>query len=484
MSRQLVLGVDLGTHGVRILAVDASGKIYCQSAREYERVIEVGGIQEQPMQPVKDALWEAIRDITSRLEPDAHIEGIGITHQRGTVVSLDAAGQVVGNALCDSDTRSWVQAKQLQENIGAEQLYLQTGCPPLPFNGLTKILYRLSNQPEYAHKVKIWASVQDWAVLQLTGSLKGSAASALRLGVLDVQNRQTYAKNILLQSGLNLDDLPSLCEFNTVLGRVTGDAAGQTGLPAGIPVFPVPGDQPASVLGCGKMEENVGVINLGTSFLISFPRKTFPKNGFRHLCTAEILPEDWYALELGGGAGTNVLDWMRNVLFESSSLSDFISLQNTSVPGSNGLRIIPRWWSAFDKNITGSIKGLQSCHTRGDMVRAAMEGLVCEVKLSWEKLEQAVGDSPDTVVVFGGASQNKLLCQILADTLKKPVYRPGTTEASALGAALCATLGLNWFDSVAHAAESLTELCDPCEPDPRHFDIYEDIYAAYKSEVS
>jgi len=480
----IVLGIDLGTHGIRILAVDVSGRIHCQSARIYERIVRIGGIQEQPLEPVKNALWTAIKEITNRLEPDVWIKGIGITHQRGTVIGLDAVGQVVGNAICDSDTRSWKQAKQLQEVIGVEQLYLQTGCPPLPFNGLTKILYLFSEQPERADKVKTWASVQDWAVFQLTGSLNGSAASALRLGVLDVQNRHQYAKKLLMKLGLDLDGLPPILDFNTVLGRVSNEVSEQTGLPIGTPIFPVPGDQPASVLGCGKVEERVGVINLGTSFLVSFARENFPKNGFHHLCTAEILPEDWYALELGGGAGTNVLDWMRNELFQISSLSEFIALPNTSEPGANGLRIIPRWWSAFDKSVTGSIKGLQCCHTRGDMVRAAMEGLVCELKLSWEKLEQVVEDVPDTVVVFGGASQNNLLCQILADTLKKPVYRTRTTEASALGAALCASVGLGWYSSVAQAAEKLTGLCNQCEPNPRNFGLYQDIYSEYKSQVS
>lgn len=480
---QIVLGIDLGTHGVRILAVDALGRIHGQSVRDYERVVGAGGIQEQPMEPVRQALWAALRDLVTRLGPGKDVRGIGITHQRGTVIGLDEARQVIGNAICDSDTRSWKQARQLQEDIGTESYYLQTGCPPLPFNGLTKILYFLTDQPEQAGKVVTWASVQDWAVLQLTGNLKGSAASALRLGVLDVRGRRDYARNVLARYRISPTHFPELCDFNTVLGQVSEEASNQTGLPVGTPVFPVPGDQPASVLGCGMVDENVGMINLGTTFLISFPRKNFPEKGFRHLCTAEILPEDWYALELGGGAGTNVLDWMRNVMFEIPSLSDFISLADKSVPGAHGLRIIPRWWSAFDKNITGAINGLQCSHTRGDMVRAAMEGLVCEVKLCWEKLEEVVAESPERIVVFGGASQNDLLCQIIADSLKKPVYRARTKEASALGAAICAAVGSGWFSTFAGAAEKMTGLCNLCEPDPRNFALYEDIYHSYQLEV-
>jgi len=480
---KIVLGIDLGTHGVRILAVDSLGTIHGQSARDYDRVVMAGGIQEQPMEPVKQALWTALKDVVSRLQPGLDIHGIGITHQRGTVIGLDVTDKAVGNAICDSDTRSWEQARQLQEDIGAESYYLQTGCPPLPFNGLTKILYLLEEQPERAGKVATWASMQDWAVLQLTGKINGSALSALRLGVLDVQSRQKYARKVLSRYHIDPAHLPPICEFNTELGKVTEEVAAQTGLPVGTPVFPVPGDQPASVLGCGTVDESVGVINLGTTFLISFPRKGFPENGFRHLCTAEILPEGWYALELGGGAGTNVLDWMRDVLFEIPSLSKFISLSDRSVPGANGLRIVPRWWSAFDKNITGAIKGLQCSHTRGDMVRAALEGLVCEVELCWEKLEQVVDSSPDRVVVFGGASQNDLLCQIIADTLRKPVYRARTTEASALGAAICAGMGVGWFSAVSDAAVKMTGLCGLCEPDPQNFEIYESIYNGYKLEV-
>lgn len=475
---ELVLGIDLGTHGARVLAVDRRGVIYGQGSSDYLRRTNDEGLQEQPLDPVWDAFCMAVKQCAANLTSDQRITGMAVTHQRGTVAALDESGKALGPAICDSDMRSLPQAQSLAERIGTQHLYTLTGCPPLSFNGLTKILWWLQHSPP-DQRINTFASVQDWAVLRLTGQALSSPGSALRLGVLDISDWSRYAEELLVELGLNPNRLMPLRPYNQALGSLTTKAAAEMGLQPCIPVFPSPGDQPAAMLGTGAIVEQDAVINLGTSFLISFPHPDFPAGGADYLCTLETLPDHSYAIELGTGVGTNILDWLRDELLQIPSVHELASLADRSPPGARGLRIFSHWWPALVGDSSCQFHNLRSIHTRADIVRATIEGLACEVRWSWEQLQNAVNDAPGKSFVFGGASQHDLLCQILSNTLNIPACRTITPEASALGAAISAATGVGWYASLRETASSMTKLEETFYPTSSESRFYNQVYNDY-----
>jgi sugar (pentulose or hexulose) kinase len=478
---ELVLGIDLGTHGTRVLAVDAQGTLHARGVQLYKRDIQSGGIQEQPLGPVWRALCDAIRQTLTGLGPNERVIGLAATHQRGTVVALDADHHPIAPAVCDSDTRSVPYAQWLAEHIGAERLYHLTGCPPLVFNGLTKILWWRAEKPQEATKVKYWTSLQDWIVLQLTGRAVSHPGAALRMGVLDIQEPKRYADELLGALELGGYFMP-LVGWNRPLGRISTAAAQETGLESGIPVFAAPGDQPAAVLGTGALARGDAVINLGTSFLISIPTDSFVPQGGRLNCTLEVLPADAYALELGSGAGANVLDWLWTTLFELAPVEELMAYATASHRGARGVRVMPLWWGALDSQLTGGISGLRSDHTRADVVRATLEGLACEVRWIWERITSAFGRAPEGVALCGGLSRNDLFCQILTDTLERPLYRVTTADASAFGAAVSAAVGLNWYTSVREAARGMSCRRHEFVSDDAGVTFFQNRYQQYLSE--
>ncbi len=475
----LVLGIDLSTHGVKVLAVDATGKIHAQAEAGYARTVLPEGVQEQPLEPVEAAFFQAIRQVIKSLAPGERINGLAVTHQRGTVIGLDDDNLPLGPAVCDSDMRSWPQARSLADHIGAATLYERTGCPPLPFNGLTKILWWQQERPESARRVAHWISVQDWAVHLLTGELLTSPGSAMRMGVLDIHNPLSYATDLLEKLDIPLETFLPLRPFGQPIGFICSKAARTSGLPEALPVFPAPGDQPAAVLGTGALANLAAAINLGTSFLLSFPVNDYVPPSLNNLYTLEVLPDGCYALELGEGAGTNVLDWLRLTLLELPSVDSLNELAGKSQPGAHGLVVIPHWWAALNDKSAGVIYGLTSSHTRADLVRATLEGLAYEMRIMWEKLATASGSNPTQVYVCGGAARSDLLCNILAAVLDRPVQRGETAEASALGSAMAAAVGLRWFPNHSSAAKAFCRLETRFIPKQEECNYYRERYQNY-----
>jgi sugar (pentulose or hexulose) kinase len=480
MRNDLVLGIDLSTHAVKVVAVSADGELCAVSQSGYERLITAGGVQEQPLEPVWAAACQALHTVLDGLEHRTRIAGLSITHQRGTLIGIDIHGNPLGPAICDSDTRSWDQCRWLEKEVGGNWLYQRTGCPPMPFNGLTKILWWLREQPETGYQVAHWLSVQDWMVWKLSGALHSSPGSALRMGLLDIQQPLSYAGDVLSLTSIVPETLPSLVPFGHPLGTVSSNASNETGLPAGLPIFPAPGDQPAALAGSGALNIQAALANLGTSFLLSFPVDQFVPPLPTGRYTLEVLPGNTYALELGKGAGTNVLDWLRHNLLAVPGLAAFNELEASSPPGANGLYVVPHWWAIHDEQHAGRIEGLRSHHTRADVVRATLESLVYEIRRSWEELEMTGVLLPAQIVVCGGASNDEILCQIIADVLSLPVFRPVTTEASALGAAISAALGLDWFDNLKTAAAHMAHCQKWLQPEPSRAAFYQDAYRNYR----
>jgi len=479
MRENVVIGLDLSTHGAKALAVSKTGNVVALAEKGYHRIVGVDGSHIQPMEEMADAVIESLRGLTEKLGTSIRIEGMSITHQRGTLIGADEYGNPVVPTVCDSDTRAWQQAKHIQDAYPRQKLFNRTGCPPVPFNGLMKILWWYQQNPQQAALVRWWMSVQDWAVWLLSGCFNSSPGSAMRMGVLNIHQPFEYEEQLLEELHIPLETFLSLKPFGKEVGSVSSKMSDLTGLPPGLPIFPAPGDQPAAVLGTNATGLQAATINLGTSFLLSFVLQRTEIQPGEIFSTLEILPENYYALEYGEGAGTNILDWLRNNLLAINSIDALNKIAGDSKRGASGVVVVPHWWAIMDTNRCGIITGLRSHNTRGDVVRATYEGLAYEVRICWEKLAGITGESPSSVAVCGGASQNDLFCSILASVVNKPVYRTACKEASAFGAAITAAAGVGWNSSVFTAAEQMVHVETTIPPDLDDSKFYKDSFQNY-----
>jgi sugar (pentulose or hexulose) kinase len=479
MPENVVIGLDLSTHGAKALAVTQTGDVVALAEKKYHRTIGLDGSHIQSMQEMTSAVIACMKAITEAVGDSVKFEGMSITHQRGTLIGADELGNPVVPTVCDSDTRAWQQAKQIQASYPRQELFNRTGCPPVPFNGLMKILWWYEQYPHQAALVRWWMSVQDWAVWLLSGHLNSSPGSAMRMGILNIRQPLLHEEQLLNELNIPSGKLLPLTPFGQIVGNVSSRMSELTGLPFGLPIFPAPGDQPAAVLGTNATGLHAATINLGTSFLLSFVLQKNEIQPGEVFSTLEVLPENRYALEYGEGAGTNILDWLRNNLLAVNSFVSINKIARKSERGARGVVVVPHWWAIMDTDRCGTITGLRSHNTRGDVIRATYEGLAYEVRICWEKLVGITGDSPSSVTVCGGASQNDLFCDILANVLNKPVYQTVCKEASAFGAAITAAAGIGWNSSVFSAAEKMVGVETTIPPNMDDYDFYKDGFQNY-----
>jgi sugar (pentulose or hexulose) kinase len=168
-----------------------------------------------------------------------------------------------------------------------------------------------------------------------------------------------------------------------------------------------------------------------------------------------------------------------NTLFPVESVEYLCELGSHSPTGAKGIRVIPQWWSALHEG-GGSILGLKPFHEKEDILRATLEGLAFEVRWALNHLQSITGNYTTKVGVFGGASQNEFFCQLLSNILELEIVRSKTPEASALGAAICAAVGLGWFKTTSEACESMTQVKDSFHPQGGESILYRKEYKIYR----
>ena len=184
----LILGLDAGTHGVRVLALDPVRRsIIASVGRDYPRTC-AAGVQEMSPQVLWQMCALALEDILKSLPAGARVEALGITHQRGTVIPVDEAGRALGPALCDSDSRAATAEELASLGLDTETYYQCTGCPFVSFNGMAKILWARFHAPALYEKAAAWLSPQDYLISVLTGHVTVTEGSASRNGCLLIRD--------------------------------------------------------------------------------------------------------------------------------------------------------------------------------------------------------------------------------------------------------------------------------------------------------
>ncbi len=477
----LILGYDAGTHGVRALAYDTDQQaIVAAASADYQR-ITAPGIQE--LEPRR--LWQAFCEVTGRLAealPEgAAAQALAITHQRGTVLPVDAALQPLANAMCDSDGRALTAAELADYGVSAAAYYRKTGCPFVSFNGAAKILWCHKNKPELYAQAAAWLSPQDYLASRLCGRLVQSAGSALRNGLYDIEGRQA-AEGLFPALGANQPNLGLSCvEPGGCLGRV--EAATELPLLAGAAVVAAPGDQPAALLGCGAVGQNQIAINMGTTYVASMAAAA-PAFDPEGLVTVEVLPEGVYGPEFGTGAGGQFMDWFSTLLLGHMPVATeewrgLDALAQGAPAGAEGLLAVPLLWQVTSAGVQGRFANLAVFHSRSHLMRAVYEGLCYEARLSVERLERVCGRTADAVKVFGGMSENRCFLEILSSVLRKPVQVAQQKQASAWGALLCAAGAMGYFGSMAEASAWADQTRATYMPDDKEAAYYDGGFKAY-----
>jgi xylulokinase len=193
-------------------------------------------------------------------------------------------------------------------------------------------------------------------------------------------------------------------------------------------------------------------------------------------------PNSWYLMAAILSAGLS-LKWLRDKVFENRAYDALSAMATDVPPGSEGLLFLPYLTGErtphMDPQAQGAFVGLTLRHHRGHMVRAVMEGVVLALRQGFELMLE-LGVSAERVVASGGGTQHPLWLQLQADILQRPIYQTQTEEASALGAALLAGIGIGVYSDAQAACQRTVRWRDEViHPISQNAAVYDDVYGTF-----
>lgn len=490
------MGIDIGTSGCKAVVFDENGRQVSMSYQEYYLISKHTGWAELDTDEVMEKCFQVIKECASQLE-GGFVVGLGISSQGEAFTMIDKEGRALCNALVSSDIRANDLIGPWTEKFGKEKLYQITGHTPHPMFSLFKLLWIKENSPEIWAKTYRILCFED--LLQYRLGIKIPSLGwplAGRTMLFDVV-RHTWNDEILESLGVRKEQLSIPLQSGSIAGYLSKELCKELNLAENTFIVTGGHDQPCSALGAGAIEPGIAVYTSGTVECITpaFNKPIFTEELRKsNLCTYDHAVPGLYATVAFSLTGGNILKWFRDVLGElevemaKKTNSDPYELLIRQIPEEpSGLLVLPYFTPSgtpyFDVSVKGAIFGLDLSTTRGEIIKALLEGVAFEVKLNLDILQQSGYEVNELRVIGGGARSQKLI-QLKADVIGKPITILDVTEAGCMGVAMLAR-AFHSSQNVVDIAKRWVKPISKVEPKLQDyyntkFNLYKKLYPALK----
>ncbi|HUW30050.1 MAG TPA: xylulokinase [Planctomycetota bacterium] len=480
-----LLGIDIGTSGTKSLVIDDGGRVLGEAYREYSIQCPHVGWAEQEPELWWQATCETVREALAKSRlASSEIAAAGLSGQMHGTVMLDASLQPLGNAIIWADSRSGDEVAELRERIGREWLALLTANPLATGFMAASLAWVRKHQPDRLAQVRHVLLPKDYVRLRLTGLIGSESSDASSTLLFDVANDR-WSADMAELVGIGRSILPPVSHSCDIAGPVSADAAECTGLAAGTPVIFGGGDLAMNAVGNGVVRPGIACANIGTGgqLYVTSDHPTHDPQ-LRIHTFSHVMPGHWILSGAVLSAGLS-LKWFRDNVAGFASYDEATSLAAQVKPGCDGLIFLPYLIGErtphMDPNARGVFFGLALKHDRAAMARAIMEGVTFALRDALQIMRD-LGIEFRAIIASGGGARSTLWKQIQADVFNVPVRTVLTKEQAALGAAICAGVGVNVYPGVAEACGRLVRFGEEVvAPIARNTARYESLFSIYQS---
>lgn len=472
-----IIGMDIGTTATKGVLYDEQGQKVAEKSVPYPL------IQDKPNQAEEDPniVFDAVQQIIYSLsQKTSNIVAISWSAQMHSVIGLDDNYNLLTNSITWADNRAEKIVKKAKQDDLAQKIYQKTGMPIHPMAPVYKLLWLKHEEPKLFSKVKYWLGVKEYIIYRLTGRLIEDTTMAAGRGMLNV-NTLDWDQEILEIVGISKTQLPQVKPPTYQIDEINSEYRKKLGLSLHTKIIIGASDGYLSTLGVGVLSKDDFALNVGTSGAVRTlsPQPVLDREA-RFFCYSA----DNSSYLLGGPVnnGGIVFEWARKTIFEADETpQDFLTLAQTVPAGSNGLLFHPYLggerapiWNA---DARGSFIGLTRNHTKPQMARSVLEGIVFNLLGASHALSDSVG-KPKSLRITGGFVQSDFIRQMLADIFNLPVVAMKDDQGGTLAAMFLARLALGM-------SRDLTEIKDFVREDKVYFPnekeaaVYQEIIPLY-----
>lgn len=477
----LLLGVDIGTSSCKTALFDADGRVAAQGGSEYPVHYPKKGWAEQDPEAWWDGVCRAVREMIGRsgINP-ADIAGIGVDGQSWSAIALDASGKVLCPTPIWTDTRSRDICRETVGRLSEEKLFSLCGNPAQPGYTWPKILWYKAHRPEVFGRTEKILQSNSYIVYRMTGEITQDLSQGYGLACFDMR-KGCWDDGACEMLGIPRRFLPEIMPCHQVAGRLTAEAAEQTGLKEGIPVVAGGLDAACGTLGAGVVSPGQTQEQGGQAGGMSICIDRYAADP-RLILGFHAVPGRWL-LQGGTAGGGGALKWLRETMCPELSFAEMSELAKQAPAGSGGVTFLPYMAGErspiWNPNACGVFFGLSFGVTRGQMIRACMEGVAYALRHNLETAE-AAGARADTLRAMGGSANSRVWTQIKADVTGCGIEVPASDTATTLGAAILAGVGTGVWRNFEEAAGRTVAVKRTYVPDPAAKAVYDRGYETYR----
>jgi sugar (pentulose or hexulose) kinase len=464
-TNPIFIGVDIGTQGLRVIAMDSNGHLHASCKEEFHWT---DNREEQDTEIWWSKLLMALRTVRNDLQSSvslSRIKAISVTSTSGTVIPLDINYNPLYAALMYSDKRSQQEAEACTKASGT------------PFNssyGLPKMLWFINQFPEQAQKIHLWSHATDfiigklsdvWGITDFTNALKSG---------YDLQLEE-WPEFIGSKLNLPVSWFPKVIPPGKAIGTLSKYISDFTGLPSSIQVVTGMTDGCSSQIASGCVKPGDWNTTIGTTLVIKGVTLRPVHDPLGRVYNHKHPQGYW----MPGGASNTGADWITR----DYSKYDLKQLNQEAE------QWIPTPWLSYPLMQEGERFPFVSAAARGfdaaelmpeQRFAARLEGVAYIERLSYECLEELSSEKVNSVYTAGGGSLSDLWLKIRSDVLQKPIYKMKHVEG-AVGAAIIAASETE-FGSLEEAVRHMVQVEKHVEPGNLQ-EIYNEKYEQFKSAL-
>lgn len=474
------IGADLGTSALKLLLVNADGKILKTVSQSYPVYYPNPGWSEQNPTDWWNAFACGIKELTAEVNPD-DIRAVGVGGQMHGLVTLDKDDNVIRPAILWNDGRTDKQTDYLNTVVG--QRVLSSYTANIAFAGFTapKILWMRENEPQNFMRISKIMLPKDYINYKLTGVHCCDYSDASGMLLLDVKNKR-WSNEMLEICGVRENQLPKLFESYEPVGTISPDIALQLGLNPDTIVVAGAGDNAAAAIGTKTVVNGACNISLGTSGTIFIANDNFSVDKYNALHSFCHASGTYHLMGcILSAASCN--KWFCEDILKTTDFSGEQSGIEDEMLGKNDVFFLPYLMGERspinDTDARGTFIGMRMDTTRADMLQAVLEGVAFAIRDNLE-IAKASGIKIERSTLCGGGAKSELWQKIICNVLNIKIDIPKTEQGPGYGAAMLAMVGDGNYGSVAECSEKLVKIKATIGPEKEIADRYEKQYLKFK----